>query len=192
MKLFYFLVFCCMVIYSCNNGNTTAIQPTVEKKDTLNFFPVTAYLKGQIAAINQSHKNPLMFLTIGNKTDSVWLKMEDLPTAFSEFLKPTIDSTNLINFYTEKRFLDRSINAFTFTYEKKSTLPDSMNLKKWDVYITPETGTVKRVYLVKEIKKNETLQLTWINDMWCKMVWVTASPNGDVKVLKEQKIVWGY
>jgi hypothetical protein len=192
MKLFYILCFCFIAIMGCNNGNTTAIQTPVATKDTVSFFPVTAYLKGQIAAISQAHKNPVMYLTIADKTDSVWLKMEDLPASFSEFLQPEIDSTNLVNFYTEKRFLDRSINAYTFTYEKKSNLPDSMNLKKWDVYVNPASSTVKRVYLVKEINKNETLQLTWVNDAWCKITWVATNLVGEVKVLKEQKIVWDY
>ena len=40
------------------------------------------------------------------------------PKEFELFLFPVIDSTNLNNLFTESKFLDQTINAFTFTYVK--------------------------------------------------------------------------
>jgi len=109
-----------------------------------------------------------------------------------EFLQPEIDSANLVPFFTETKFLDQTINAFTFTYDPKIQLPDSVNLKHWDVYIDPETSKVKRVYIIKRSGENKILQLTWQSNEWCKTTTIITTPDGISKIEKEEKISWDY
>jgi hypothetical protein len=71
-------------------------------------------------------------------------------------------------------------------------LHDSVVLKHWDVYIDPETNKVKRVYLVKKINKNTSLQLTWQSNEWFKTTTITSGTDGIEKVEKEEKISWDY
>lgn len=182
------------VIVSCNQGkketkdNKAVVADTVQQK----FFPVTAYIKGEIFEIKSKGINPLLYTTQNNHTDSVWVKIENIDSAVSEFLHPVIDSVNLTNLFTEKSFLDQTINAITFTYEAKGPLPDSLKLRHWDVYLDPETQKVKRVYLVKELDGGKMLQLTWLSNQWCKIVSISTNKEGVSKVDKETKLTWDF
>lgn len=155
------------------------------------FFPVTIYIKGQLYSIKEKGLNPIQYLIEGDKKDSSWLKIEDLPSAINEFLTPEIDSTNLIQLFLEKKFVDQSLDAVTLTYEPIKKLPDSLSLSSWTVYIEPETGNVKRIYLVKT-KTTKTTQLTWNSNANCKMVYLTSNADGSFIVDKEVKINWDY
>ena len=194
MKILFPVILIAIILLSCNNSPTTAVIPvntdTVVKQ---NFFPVTSFLKGEIYTIKSDGINPKKYTTINNHTDSVWLKIEDLDSAVSEFLHPVIDSGSLITLFTEKNFLDQSINAFTFTYDATNPpLPDSMQLQHWDVYIDPNTNTVKRIYMVKQVNKNKTLQLTWVSKQWCKITSIVSDESGISKIEKEEKIFWDF
>lgn len=193
MKILFPVIACIFILFSCNNSGKTdsvAVERNIEKNQK--FFPVTAYLKGEIYNIKKAGINPLKFTTINNQTDSVWLKIEELDTAVSEFLHPEINDTNLISLFTEKSFLDQTINAVTFTYDATVSLPDSMLLKHWDVYIDPQSNNVKRIYLVKEISKSKTLQLTWVSNKWCKITSIITDEKGVSKIEKEEKLIWDF
>jgi len=180
------------LLNACSNNTpektTTPINVVVEKP---NFFPVTAYLKGQIYDIKEKGLTPIRYITGNNHSDSATIKFDDLNELCKEFLHPQIDSANLVPFFTESKFLDQTINAFTFTYDAKANIPDSIPLIHWDVYVEPETGKVKRVYIIKN-SSNKTLQLTWQSNQWCKTTTVVNLPNGTSIVEKEEKISWDY
>lgn len=192
MKIITYLLLCSFFLYSCGDSGKKA-APAAAEKDTIaekqKFFPVTAYLKGDIYNIKKNGINPLKYIIINNHTDSVWLKVEELDTALQQFLHPEIDSANLIELFTEKSFLDQSVNAITLTYEPSGILPDSMQLKRWDIYIDPKSNNVKRIYMVKEPDTNKTLQLTWVNGKWCKIVTIVTNKNGESKIEKEEKFI---
>lgn len=194
MKILLLLVSFVMLLLSCNNSSNTSLVPA--GKDTAvkqNFFPVTSFLKGEIYTLKTEGINPIKYTTVNNHTDSVWLKIEEMEAAVQEFLHPEIDTANLVTLFTEKSFLDQSINAFTFTYDATvPPLPDSMQLQHWDVYVDPATNTVKRVYMVKQISKNKTLQLTWVSKQWCKITSIVTDENGVSKIEKEEKIFWDF
>ena len=194
MKIIIPILACSFFLSSCNDsgkspGPSTKPSSFTDTAEKQRFFPVTAYLKGEIFDIKKNGINPLKYTIINDHTDSVWLKIEELDTALQEFLQPEIDSVNLITFFTEKSFLDHSINAVTLTYEPLGMLPDSMQLRRWDVYIDPKTNKVKRVYMVKEITKAKTLQLTWVSNQWCKIISIVTDEKGVSKIEKEEKII---
>jgi len=192
MKIFIPAIAITLIFLSCNNKSA----PVEEQKEAVvekpSFFPVTSYIKGQLYEIRAKSVNPLKYTTINNHTDSAWLKIEDIEDAVKEFLHPEIDSVNLASLFTEKKFLDQSINAYTFTYDATAQLPDSMLLKRWDVYIDPPTGKVRRIYMVKNISDTKMLQLTWQSDKWCKITTITTDEKGVSAVEKEEKITWDF
>lgn len=193
MKIIISLLAFSLVLFSCSNPGKN--EEAVAAKDTAEapkFFPVTAYLKGEIFNIKKDGINPLKYTTINNKTDSAWLKVEDMDAAFSEFLTPEIDSSHLVTLFTEKSFLDQTIGAVTLTYEPTGVLPDSMQLKRWDVYIDPNTNMVKRIYMVKDLDKTRSLQLTWVSKHWCKMTTIVTDAKGQSKIEKEEKVSWDF
>ena len=193
MKIIVSIFACSFFLYSCTDQGKSGKQLSV--KDTTQnqrFFPVTDYLKGEIYNIKKSGVNPLKYTTVNGHTDSVWLKIEQIDSAMSEFLQPEIDSVNLTELFSEKSFLDRSLDAVTFTYDAAAVLPETMKLKHWDVYIDPKSNKVKRIYIVKQVDKTKTLQLTWVNGQWCKTTTITTDANDVMKVEKEEKIVWDF
>ena len=193
MKIFFSLITLITIFLSCtNSSNSEAVKKEKELPEKQSFFPVTSYIKGELYNFKKDGVNPLKYTTIKNHTDSVWLKLDEIDEAIKEFLHPEIDSINLVSLFTEKSFLDQSIGTFTFTYDASGPLPDTMTLKRWDVYIDPVSGKVKRVYMVKEISKNKMLQLTWLSRKWCKITTIVTDQNGASFVEKEEKISWDF
>lgn len=154
------------------------------------FFPVTSYIRGQLYEVKSKGVNPLHYITINGRKDSSWMRIEDFEPAVAEFLTPQIDSTNLVNLFTEKNFLDQSIAAYTFTYDPAGKLPDTMKLKHWDVYVDAESNKVTRIYMVKENTQGKILQLTWQGDKYCKIVTLGMDASGNSAVEKEEQITW--
>lgn len=193
MKLWFTTLSVLLVFTACNNQDENGyVVSNNEPMEKQSFFPVTSYLKGQIFEIKKAGINPLKYTTQNNKTDSVWLKIEELESALAEFIHPEIDTTNVIHLFTEKRFLDETIAAYTFSYDPISSLPDTMQLRRWDVYVDPETGKVKRIYIVKNINPTTILQLTWLSDKWCKITKIESNSNGVSIVKSEVKITWDF
>jgi hypothetical protein len=192
MKNAVFILIATLFVLSCNNDHkeTNSIVQ-IEEKST-EFFPVTTYLKGQISEVKNSGVNPLMITGIAGKMDSVWLKQEEIDSAFSEFVTPVIDTANMIEFFTESKFHDQTLNSFTFTYEPKKTVPATLSLKRWDVYVSPETNRVKRIYIEKAGAGATQLQLSWLSGSNARLVYLTTDASGTQKVTKEVLIKWNF
>ena len=92
MKIIIYLLACSLFLYSCNDsGRSTVdipVKPHIDTAAPQKFFPLTSYLKGEIFNIKQSGINPLKYTTVSDRTDSVWLKIEELEHALQEFLHP--------------------------------------------------------------------------------------------------------
>lgn len=188
-----FLLATLLLSSACKNNKVavskeTSINPQIIIGDTVtNFFPVTSYLRGEIFGIKTGGITPVKKTTVGKMTDSVYIKEVDFETTFSVFLFPTIDTSNLKNTFTEKRFLDQTLNAFTFTYDPTNGKDNDFAFSHWDVYVDPETNKVKRIYLTKNIDTDTQLLLTWQSGKWCKIVTVK-----NASIVKEEKISWSY
>ena len=186
------LIFPLLFFCSClENTNSTLAKNTVPSQA---FFPVTNYILGQLREIDSLPVTPLKITTINGIDDSVWMKKEDIRIFAKPFLYPDIDTANLKSFFIESSFLDRSINAFTFSYDPITTLPDSFSLKRWDVYIDPQKNIVKRIFIIKEQKNNgslQTIQLTWKSNSWCKITTITTAP-GNQSNRKEEIMKWNF
>ena len=198
MKTILFSFCFIIVLTSCNNKNKQAVAAektsTVEtNKDSAEaFFPVTNYLRGEIAQIKTIGITPIKKHIKNDVTiDSSWLKPEDYQKEFADFLTPVIDTANLIPWYSQNKFLDQSVNAYTFTYDPLKTLPDSMQLLHWDVYVDPKSQNVKRVFIRKKISADEEQQLTWQSGKWCRMVTIKNTGN-NVAITNEVKIEWSF
>ena len=195
LKILFGIIFITALQF-CSNQKT-ASHNTPQQKDTTEkhtFFPVTEYIKGQLREIDSLPITPLKIISINGKQDSIWMRKEDIRFFAEPFLHPQIDSTNLQNLFTEKSFLDQTVDAVTFSYDPIGKLPDSLLLKRWDVYIDPQKNTIKRIYLVKEITNNgqqQTVQLTWKSNKWCKITTITETP-GKQTIIKEETMKWDF
>jgi hypothetical protein len=187
-----------VLLLSCNTSKKENVLRTdevqiEEKKDSAeNFFPLTAFLRGDIAQIRELGITPILKNIKNEKTiDSQFVKQEDYQKVFADFLSPDIDSTNLKRFYVQSRFLDQSVNAFTFTYDGLKGLADSLPLKHWDIYVDPQTGKVRRVFMLKRMNADEETQLTWQSGKWCTIVLIKNKADKK-EIISEKKIEWSF
>jgi hypothetical protein len=198
MKIILFSLCFIVAFAACNNkgkqGSSTEQSGAAEiaKDSAEDFFPVTTYLRGEIAQIKSIGITPIKKHIKNDVTiDSSWLKPEDYLKEFADFLTPEIDSTNLMPWYSQSKFLDQSVDAFTFTYEPVKALPDSMPLLHWDVYIDPKKQNVRRVFIRKKVSADEEKQLTWQSGKWCKIVTI-KNTGTNVAIINEVKIEWSF
>jgi hypothetical protein len=196
-NLFCIAVLC--VIFSCNN-KTKEPDNTIETTTAIDsvkvtFFPVTSFLKGQLLILDSLQVTMLQVKTIGKKSDSSWLKKENIRPLLQPFISQEIGTENLVAFFKQTKFNDQTLDAITFTYDPIAVLPDSITTRHWDVYIQPETGKVKKVYLLKQLDKDGKKyiqQLTWETDKWAKIVTILNNPDGSSEIESEVKLVWNF
>lgn len=183
------LLFLSMLWIAACNQNKEKAMPVVEaEEDKPAFFPVTGYIKGQIAQMNT---NPILYTTIKDKTDSAWVQKETYNTVFAHFLSPEIDSMQMAPLFAETKFADKTLGTFTFTYAPKNLLPKDFTLKRWDVYVDPKTNQVKNIFLEKQIA-DTTIQLIWNNNASCKIMYLLKGADGNPALAKEEYIRWDF
>jgi hypothetical protein len=187
----------CLILFcffcACHNNTETRqkVQQT-DTEDVQTFFPVTQFIEGQLNEIDSLPVTPLKITIEGDKRDSAWLKNRDIRAFAISFLHPVIDSSTMHTYFSEKTFMDQTINAVTLTYDPKVKLPDSIKLNHLDVYIDPGKNIVQRIYMVKEeIANDETIttQLTWMANKWCSIRTIKQQPKAAPDV-KEEIVKW--
>jgi hypothetical protein len=200
MKMLSISIVFLLLLNACSNNNSSTSaatpEPAPQTVSTLgdsatSFFPVTSYLKGELLGIKNGGVTPIRKITVAGKTDSSWIKMEELESVFAAFLSPIIDSANLKNTFEQKIFKDETLNAFTFTCDPKNSKTNTFAFKHWDVYVDAETNKVTRVYLLKKETEDTDVQLTWKAGKWCSIR--TLKNTGDkTAIIKEEKISWHF
>jgi hypothetical protein len=191
--VFYFLGM--IMIEGCNNGNKEQSNTAETDSTQVLFFPVTSFIKGQMLQFDSLQLTPLQIVTQQKKVDSNWIKKENMQALLKDFISTEINSSNLLSYFTASKFNDQSTNAITFTYNPKKALPDSISLRHWDVYITPQTGQVRKVYMVKQIQINDssyTQQLTWETDKSARITTIQNLPDGLSNIVKDEKLIWKF
>ncbi len=179
-----------LIFFAACSGKKSNTASTDNSSQTENIFPVTDFLKGQLRIMDSMGVTPLKTISENGKTDSVWLKREDIRKNATPFLTPVIDSANMYSLFSEKSFLDQTINAFTFSYDPKKKLPDSLKLTHWDVYMNPQTNSIERIYIVKE-NADTTSQLTWLVNKWYSIRTIIQVANAQPQI-KEEKMIWNF
>ncbi|MEO6219188.1 MAG: hypothetical protein ABIO81_02085 [Ginsengibacter sp.] len=181
-----------VIIAGCGQKKVTLQEQKLTENKT-NFFPVTQYLLGQLKELDTLPITPLKITSIDNKADSVWVKRNEIRSFAQPFLNPVIDSISWSKYFAEKSFLDQTINSFTFSYDPIKQLPDSIELKRWDIYVDPQTGKVKRVYIVKQLNTTpqQTMQLTWKPGYYCRITTINEEPGGSPQI-KEEQLIWNF
>ncbi len=199
MKKLFLAVIVVIFSWGCNNKKINKESPRAANIDTvkikISFFPVTAFLKGQMLQFDSLAITPLHTITIKEKTDSEWLKREQLKTLLQPFLSSEINDSNLIQYFEEAKFNDQSLNAITFTYSPIKILPDSINLRNWNVYVDPKIGKVTNIYIVRKVKINNqsiTQQLIWQSGKYAQITSILDKPDGNSELLKTEKFIWNF
>jgi hypothetical protein len=187
-----------LFLFSCRNHpvvEAAPAQPAVTMTIDTSFFPVTSFLKGQMNEFDSLAVTPLHIVYIKDKADSQWIKREQLRSFLATFLTPVIAEKNLKPYFKESRFNDLTMAAVTLSYDQTAPLPDSVPLQSWNVYIDPQSGNVKRIYIIKNIKTNGqsiTQQLTWENNASAQIVNILNKPDGSSELLNREVFIWNF
>jgi hypothetical protein len=180
---------------SCSQQKSSAPKnPKTDPTEQQTFFPVTEYIRGQLKEIEGLPVTPLKIITHDGQQDSIWMKKNDIRSFAEPFLHPEINTANFKSLFTVRSFLDQTINAFTFSYDPLDQLPDTLQLRRWDVYIDANKNTIQRIYMIKEVHNNntsQTLQLTWKSGQWCKITTITEQAGKQPEV-KEEQMKWDF
>jgi hypothetical protein len=197
MKKFFIIAAAAGYLLSCTEKKT--VEQSIQNVDTINtvasFFPVTSFLKGQIRQLDSINITPIQIITTHEKVDSQSIKMQQLKDSLQTFLSPEITETNLLKYFKESKFNDQTLGAITFTYDPITTLPDSINISTWNVYVSPTTGNVTKIYIVKRLVENGQniiQQLTWQTDRYAEINEILDKPDGSEEVLKQEKFIWNF
>ncbi|MEO7524617.1 MAG: hypothetical protein ABIT58_11015 [Ferruginibacter sp.] len=200
MKIFQSFIFILLLlVISCRSQETkneqrkiSSVDSNVQKIKSLSYFPVTNFIKGQIYEIRNGNSgvNPFKIIKTPGHTDSGWMKVESIDAYVADFLSVEIDSTNLTSVFTETKFMDQTLDAITFTYDPIKPLPDSAALRHWDIYINPNTGLVKSIYIVKKLPGNKIQQLNWVAGKSCNIKTIFEDSVGKPNIEKEITIKW--
>lgn len=191
-KIILILIVTGIIIASCEQKSPQFQPESSVRKD--NFFPVTQYLLGQLRELDSLPVTPLKITTANNTVDSIWLTREAIRSFAKPFTDKVIDSASLYNYFSQASFLDQTINAFTFSYDPLKKLPDSMEIKHWDIYIDPASNKVNHIYIVRQLKtdlETKTLQLTWKSGYYCQIRTITEKGKEPPEI-KEEKLIWNF
>lgn len=180
-----------LFFYSCQSAET---NPQLKSAtDTIKFFPVTSFLQTQLIAIDSLPVTIMYVVTENSKSDTSWIKKNQRDSILKTFLVEEIKQDNLTDFFKESTFKDETINAITLTYDAFGKIPDSIHIRHWDVYIDPDKGKVKKIYIEKEFLKEGIQQhLIWQSDQFAKIITLKATEKNKLTVVKEEKIVWDF
>lgn len=199
MKIIFPAAILLICLFGCAEKKNISV-PLAPLQDTTievqaKFFPVTEFLEGQIALFDSMPVTPLHFIMQNDKTDSQWIKREELKSYLKTFITPEINDSNLTKYFNESKFNDRTIGAVTLMYLPKTILPDSIPLMMWNVYINPQKAKVVKIYIQKHVKeKNQDIieQLTWQVDKYAEIVDIINTPANKSAVLKREKFLWDF
>jgi hypothetical protein len=122
--------------------------------DTAKFFPITPFIKEQIAFVDLRNFSIKKFSSLQGKTDSAIItKNEFISTANLFLLVATEFEKNKYRF-KENVFRDLSTNSYTLNYTP--TDPSSAAIQNIDILLTEETNYPKRVFIKKLLNKGDT------------------------------------
>ena len=191
LLLFPFVIFSCSEKKPQEQVNEGYTDTTVQK----DFFPVTSFLEGQILEMDSLPITPLRLITINDKTDSQWIKREKAKMLLQPFLSPVIAENNLTKFFKENKFNDQTINAITLMYTPSGNIPDSIPLQTWTIYVDPQHQKVSKIFIVKNSRQdNQDIiqQLIWETGKFASITDLAKMPDGNTKVIKQEKIIWDF
>jgi len=188
--------FLLLLIASCGENNDqnsiaeSAKPNTADQPERPSFFPVTDYLKGQIKLMKTSTINPLLHTKIGNQEDSCQIRIEAIDSVLKDFIEPVIDSVHLSPYFKENKFEDATLALITLSYDAQKTIPENIPWNRWDIYIDPTSGEIKRVFMVRTDENGDSKQLLFKAGEYWKIT--SISGGSDAKIISEKTLMLKY
>jgi hypothetical protein len=188
MKFILAFFFSALLMYSCKNNSseksvakstadTTGLPDTATAKKE-DFFPVSAYIGGQLKMIDSLQLPLSIAITVNNNTRYAVATDKQLRQWASLFQQPDINDPALRSQYKETNIADESGPSVTLIY---TALNDMLPVQKINVFIKPDpvqNDKVTGVYIEKIFSANDTSYSQ-------KLYWKTGK---NLQVTTEKKV----
>lgn len=185
------------LLISCGEDKSTTLPSYDElygeidtTQELPSFFPVSDFIESKLKEVEAVHPTVKFYKKENGMTDSTIMESKKMSLFLDELRIPSIDSTKMSVFFTEKKFKDETLGWVTLSYDPNSSIPDSIPWKRWDVHIDPETGEVKRIFLIKEVSSTRSAQLTWLPASGCKIIIIDHTSTEKPMVKSEMSFNW--
>ena len=186
------------IIQACTHSAKTPPAETAQqvKKDSTSkdtavksYFPVSDYIRSDIANAETYYTAFHQYITRGTKTDSSYIQPAAFKKLAEEFTTGELTKEALEKDYHETSFFDQSVGAYTFTY---STTNSSLVVQRVDVLASPGEGydKIRSIYIEKRGMQNNT---PFVKKMYWKAgksFQVITTLNTVNPVTENIKIVW--
>lgn len=155
---------------------------TSQKKDPdVSPISVIAIIKGQLNQLDTSLFQFTKLETVDGKTDTTFLKREEIRTLAKDFLSlPDITQSDYSGKYTEDRFIDESSNTLNITATAKN---EHLEIQKQIIMVPLNqytSGSVQSLYIDRIIDtKDSTLEqkLFWQMDKFFRIASIIQKAN---------------
>lgn len=167
-------------------------KPAAAEKAEQEFFPVKAYLLGQLHTIDSLQLPVTKFSSAEGKSDTILLSTAECRQLAAGFLDQDISAPALKNQYEENSFADQSVPSINFTYLTKAT---DLPLKRVDVVLKPDpvnADQVKSIYMEKYHQQGDTAiqeKLFWKVDHYYQVIRSKQLANSQ-PLISQYKVVW--
>lgn len=174
-----------LIIISCKNKS--------EDKENISFFPVSSFIKSQVAEIDTSVYPILKIVTTGSLSDTVYIKREDFRQYANDFLNmPDISTKTWNDDYIETKMYDEDLKMVILNYMPKDV---DNEIRRQEVMIAPgqqSDDKVKTIIIDRVItNKDSSVQknMLWQVDKHFQVVTVT-NKNSQPEKIQKLKVVW--
>lgn len=187
MNRFLICIACVLLIVSCKEKKK---KPEVSAND---FFPVTTYLKGELARLDTSLASFYKTETKDGKSDTVPIKNSEVKFYAKDFLElPDITTDKLKDDYKIEHLYDELQNAFVFMFTTNEDHP----VRREDVTVDPQPNeqgknNIRSVFIQLWQKKGDTTFRK--NMMWesgKRFEITTISYIGETEKNKKLQVFW--
>lgn len=167
-------------------------KPAATTPSEQDFFPVKAYILGQLHIIDSLQLPVTRFYSAEGKSDTSLLSTSQCRSMAAGFLEQDISEPALKSHYEENSFADQSVPSINFTYLTKAA---DLPLKRVDVVLKPDpvnADQVKSIYMEKYYQKGDTAiqeKLFWKADHYYQVISAKQISNAQPKI-SQLKVVW--
>ena len=170
------IIFFAVFIFSCKS------KPVKPKVPAAEFFPVTSYLKGQVAMLDTSFYSFYKVETINGKIDTLSIRNKDVKLYAKDFTDlPDIGTSSIKDDYVIDNLYDDMLECFVFTFSTKQNYP----VKREDVVLEPQPNEqnkndIKSIFVQVEQQDKDTIvnkNLFWVANSNFKII--TTKKLGD-------------
>ncbi len=168
----------------------TSSEPTVISNDTIQFYQVSEFVKGQVEDVEKTPYFIYKKMEKNGKVDSTVINNREFTSLAQQFIEPNINKKSLKQYYTETTFFDQTTNTYTLNYATRNKELEVQNI---DVLLKDDATTLKRIFIRKflEYGNDSTAieQLSWHPDEQFQVSRMVQKP-GQPESITQTTVVW--